>query len=54
MGSRLQMEDIVRAVVVNIIKLVVDKKVFRLEEVREAYDYMWKQQHFGKVYIEID
>lgn len=53
-GSRLQMEDMVRAVQANDIKPVVDKKVFGLDEVKDAYDYMWKQQHFGKVCIKID
>ncbi|KJZ74951.1 hypothetical protein HIM_05682 [Hirsutella minnesotensis 3608] len=54
-GSRAQMEDMCRAIDANPDKLrpVVDKKTFKLEEAREAYDYQWSGQHFGKVCIEI-
>ncbi|KAL2354466.1 chaperonin 10-like protein [Cryomyces antarcticus] len=53
-GSRLMFEDMNRAVEANNIKPVVDEKVFSLEEVREAYEYMWAQKHFGKLCIRID
>ncbi|KAA8570951.1 hypothetical protein EYC84_000328 [Monilinia fructicola] len=33
---------------------VVDEKVFTLDEVKEAYQYMWDQKHFGKLAIKID
>ncbi|KAK0648326.1 hypothetical protein B0T16DRAFT_491145 [Cercophora newfieldiana] len=52
-GSRAQMEDMMAAVEVNKIRPVVDEQVFTLETVREAYDYMWAQKHFGKVGIKI-
>ncbi|PNY25621.1 Zinc-type alcohol dehydrogenase-like protein [Tolypocladium capitatum] len=54
-GSRVQMEDMCRAVEANPERLrpVVDKKVFRLEELKEAYEYQWSGQHFGKVCIQI-
>lgn len=39
-GSRAQMEDMVRAIEVNGIRPVVDKEVFTLDKAREAYEYM--------------
>jgi NADPH:quinone reductase-like Zn-dependent oxidoreductase len=39
-GNRGQFEDINRAIEANKIKLVVDEKVFGLDEAREAYQYM--------------
>ncbi|KAL1844449.1 hypothetical protein VTK73DRAFT_2542 [Phialemonium thermophilum] len=53
-GSRQMMEDMVRAVEANHIKPVVDDRVFSLDQVREAYDYMWAQSHFGKLTIDLD
>lgn len=53
-GSRALMQDMVRAVEANDIHPVVDKKVFDFEKSREAYEYQWSQQHFGKVVININ
>lgn len=53
-GSRLQFEEMNRAIEANDIKPVVDEKVFTLEEAREAYQYMWDQKHFGKLTIKIE
>lgn len=53
-GSRQQMRDMVRAIEVNDIRPVVDEKVFKFEEVKEAYQYMWEQKHFGKLVVRID
>ena len=53
-GSRQQFEAMNRAIEANNIKPVVDEKVFKLEETREAYQYMWDQKHFGKLCISID
>ncbi|KAK5130243.1 hypothetical protein LTR08_002289 [Meristemomyces frigidus] len=53
-GNRLQFEEMNRAVEANNIKPVVDEKVFKLAEVREAYQYMWDQKHFGKLCISIE
>jgi NADPH:quinone reductase-like Zn-dependent oxidoreductase len=53
-GSRTQFEDMNRAIEANKIKPVVDEKVFSLEELRESYEYMWDQKHFGKVTIKIE
>jgi len=52
-GSRLQFEDMNRAIEVNNIKPVVDEKVFALKEAKEAYQHMWDQKHFGKLCIQI-
>lgn len=52
-GSRHQMEDMVRAIEANDIHPVVDEKVFELEELKEAYQYMWDQKHFGKLTIKV-
>ncbi|KAM4057185.1 zinc-binding dehydrogenase [Hirsutella rhossiliensis] len=54
-GSRAQMEDMCRAIEANPDKLrpVVDKKTFRLEELKEAYEYQFSGKHFGKVCVEI-
>jgi len=51
-GSRSQFEELIRAIDAKVIKPVVDEKVFKLEELREAYQYMWEQQNFGKVVVE--
>lgn len=53
-GSRVQFEDMNRAIEGNKIKPVVDEKVFSLDEARDAYQYMWEQKHFGKLAIKID
>lgn len=39
-GSKAQMEEMVRAIEVNNIKPVVDKEIFTLENARDAYEYM--------------
>lgn len=53
-GSRLQFEDMNRAIEANNIHPIVDEKVFTLDEAREAYQYMWDQKHFGKLCIKIE
>jgi NADPH:quinone reductase-like Zn-dependent oxidoreductase len=52
-GSRLQFEEMNRAIEANNILPVVDEKVFKLAEAKEAYQYMWDQKHFGKLTIDI-
>ena len=54
-GSRLQMEDMCRAIEANPDKLrpVVDPKIFKLENLNEAYEYLSSGKHQGKVCIEI-
>ncbi|KAF2645612.1 NAD(P)-binding protein [Massarina eburnea CBS 473.64] len=52
-GSRLQLEDMIRAIEQNDIHPVVDSKTFTLTELKDAYQYMWDQKHFGKLVIKI-
>lgn len=52
-GSRQQFEEMNRAVEVNNIKPVLDKQTFKLDQAKEAYQYMWDQKHFGKIAITI-
>ncbi|KAK2009099.1 zinc-binding dehydrogenase, partial [Colletotrichum eremochloae] len=52
-GSKQQFEEMNQAIDANKIKPVVDKRIFGFEEVKEAYQYQWDQQHFGKVVIKI-
>ena len=51
-GSRAQFEDMNKAIASNAIKPILDEKVFKLEEVREAYQYLWEQKNFGKVVVD--
>ncbi|KAM3526153.1 hypothetical protein MY4038_006962 [Beauveria bassiana] len=55
-GNRVQLEDMCRAIDANADRLrpVVDSKVFGLEQLREAYEYLQSGKHFGKVCIRID
>ncbi|KAF2026409.1 alcohol dehydrogenase [Setomelanomma holmii] len=52
-GSRLQMEDMCAAIEANDLHPVVDEKVFSLSELKEAYQYMWDQKHFGKLTVKV-
>jgi NADPH:quinone reductase-like Zn-dependent oxidoreductase len=53
-GSRVQFEDMNRAIDGKKIKPYVDETVFTLGQLKEAYSYMWDQKHFGKLTIKID
>ncbi|WAO91773.1 PKS-ER domain-containing protein [Fusarium falciforme] len=52
-GSRMQFEAMNRAIEVNDLHPVLDARIFKLEEAREAYQYVWDQKHFGKVVIQV-
>ena len=52
-GSRQQFEDMNAAIEANDIHPVVDEKVFDLSELKEAYQHMFDQKHFGKMVIKI-
>ncbi|KAF5516046.1 Zinc-type alcohol dehydrogenase-like protein [Colletotrichum siamense] len=54
-GSRLQMEEMCKAVEANPDKLrpVLDPKIFKLEDLELAYQYLQTGRHQGKVGIEI-
>lgn len=51
-GSRLQFEEMNRAIEVNKIRPVIDR-VFAFGEAREAFEYVWEGKHLGKVVIKI-
>ncbi|KAF5558537.1 alcohol dehydrogenase [Fusarium napiforme] len=53
-GSRAQFEAMVRAIEASDIKPVLDKQVFKLEELKDAYQYVVDQKHFSKVVIKIE
>ncbi|KIY48798.1 NAD(P)-binding protein [Fistulina hepatica ATCC 64428] len=53
-GSRQQLEAMIRAIEANGIHPVVDKEIFALENLKEAYEYMWAQKHLGKLVVKID
>ena len=52
-GSRQQLLEMVNAVEVGGIKPLIDDKIFKLEEAREAFQYLWDQKHFSKVVIKV-
>ncbi|KOC18722.1 putative quinone oxidoreductase [Aspergillus flavus AF70] len=52
-GSRIQFEEMSRAIEANDIHPVVDNRIFKFGEVHEAYQYLSDQKHVGKVCIEI-
>ncbi|KAF9878021.1 putative alcohol dehydrogenase [Colletotrichum karsti] len=55
-GNRHQMEEMCKVIESSPEKLrpVIDPKVFKLEDLREAYEYLESGKHQGKVGIEID
>ncbi|KAL7943525.1 hypothetical protein V8C42DRAFT_109551 [Trichoderma barbatum] len=55
-GSRVQMEEMVEAIEAHpeALRPVVDEKVFKLEQLKEAYEYQWSGKHFSKVVVEIN
>lgn len=52
-GSRLQMEDMCAAIEANDLHPVVDEKVFDMADLKDAYQYMWDQKHFGKLTVKV-
>lgn len=52
-GSRVQFEDMNKAIEANNIHPIVDKQEFSLEQLKEAYQYMFDQKNLGKVTIKI-
>ncbi|KAH8805447.1 alcohol dehydrogenase [Xylogone sp. PMI_703] len=53
-GSKLQFEEMNRAIEQRNIKPVVDEKIFGFSEIHEAYQYLVSQKHVGKVVIKIE
>lgn len=54
MGSREHFEELNRSVEANDIHPVMEERVYKFEEAREAYQQLWDQKVFGKLCIEID
>ncbi|KAF2451459.1 NAD(P)-binding protein [Karstenula rhodostoma CBS 690.94] len=52
-GSRELFEEMNAAIEANDIHPIVDKKRFALPELKDAYEYMFDQKHFGKLVIKI-
>ena len=55
-GSRVQMEDMCRAIEANpeALRPVVDPKTFKLDELKDAYEYQWSGKHQAKVVVDIE
>jgi NADPH:quinone reductase-like Zn-dependent oxidoreductase len=51
-GSRADQEDMIRAIEVNRLKPVIDRR-FPLQEIAPAFEHYESQKHFGKVCIEL-
>ncbi|HEY5810589.1 MAG TPA: NAD(P)-dependent alcohol dehydrogenase [Povalibacter sp.] len=51
-GSRVDQEDMIRAIDVNRLKPVIDRN-FSLEQITAAFEYYQAQSHFGKIVLEI-
>lgn len=49
-GSRVQLEEMVEAVEAHpgVLRPVIDERMFGLEELGEAYEYMWAGRHFSR------
>jgi NADPH:quinone reductase-like Zn-dependent oxidoreductase len=54
-GGRDLMQDMCLAIEGNVERLrpVIDSKIFKLEQLKEAYEYQWSGQHQGKVCIDL-
>jgi NADPH:quinone reductase-like Zn-dependent oxidoreductase len=52
-GSKVQFDDMNRAIEQQDIKPVVDERIFSFAETREAYQYMIDRKHIGKVVIKV-
>lgn len=55
-GSRAMMEEMCAAIDANPEKLkpIIDSKVFKLDQLKEAMEYQWSGKHQGKVCIEVN
>ncbi|KAL6860803.1 hypothetical protein J3F83DRAFT_747593 [Trichoderma novae-zelandiae] len=52
-GNRQDFIALMKAIDANRIKPVIDRRVFSMNEVREAYQHMWDRKHLGKVIIDL-
>ena len=53
-GNRIQFEEMVRAIEAYDIRPVVDDQGFSLEKLKDAYEFVWNQQHFGKAVVSLE
>ncbi|KAH8805041.1 hypothetical protein F5884DRAFT_885009 [Xylogone sp. PMI_703] len=53
-GSKAMFKDMIRSIETYDLHPVVADEIFKLEQAKEAYEYMHGQTHFGKVVIKID
>ncbi|KAI9745610.1 MAG: hypothetical protein M1818_001144 [Claussenomyces sp. TS43310] len=53
-GSKAMFEDMNACIEANQIKPVIDKTVFKLQDLKKAFEHQRKQQHLGKVCLSID
>lgn len=51
-GSRAQFEDMNRAIAASGLKPIIDEKRFKLDELKEAYQYLSEQRNIGKVVVD--
>jgi NADPH:quinone reductase-like Zn-dependent oxidoreductase len=51
-GSRADQEDMIRAITVNRLKPIIDRR-FPLQEICDAFKYYESQMHFGKICLEL-
>jgi NADPH:quinone reductase-like Zn-dependent oxidoreductase len=51
-GSRADQEDMIRAITVNRMKPIIDRR-FSFQEIGDAFKYYESQMHFGKVCLEL-
>ncbi|KAM0255131.1 hypothetical protein ACHAQJ_006054 [Trichoderma viride] len=52
-GSRQLFEEVNQVIESRAIKPAVDPRVFELRDLKDAYQYLWDQKHFGKVVVKI-
>ena len=52
-GSKKQFEELNAFIDEHQIKPVMDDRVFRFEEAREAFQYLWDQKQWGKIVIQL-
>jgi len=53
LGSKRQFEDMVKFIEEKDLRPVVDERIFKIEEVQDAYRWIDEQRHFSKVVIKI-
>ncbi len=51
-GSHADQEDMIRAITVNRLKPVIDRR-FPLQDIRAAFEHYGSRKHFGKVCVEL-